>query len=427
MRHYHVKKGMLQGSVVIPSSKSQTLRAILFASLAQGKSTIYDYLPANDTQTMIQACRQFGAILNVCNNHIEIDGTNGKIGPIHTPIDAGNSGIVLRFCSAVSALGTSPITITGDYSICHQRPMQPLINALHQLNVSAISLHDNGYAPVRIQGPIHPGKVEIDGKDSQPVSALLIASAFTNGPTEIQVENPGEKPWVALTLEWFDRLGIPYETHDFNRYNLGGNASYQGFNYRVPGDFSSAAFPIAAALITQSDITLKNINMDDSQGDKALISCLQEMGAAIVIDSERHELHIKKSPALKGVEVDINDFIDAITILTVIACFAEGETRIYNASIAKQKECNRIHCIASELRKMGADITEHEDGLTIRRSFLKGATVHSHEDHRMAMSLTVAGLGAIGETTITSVECISKTYPTFLSDFNSLGANIESK
>jgi 3-phosphoshikimate 1-carboxyvinyltransferase len=427
MRHYHVKKGMLKGSIVIPSSKSQTLRAILFASLAQGESTIYDYLPATDTQTMINACRLFGATLNVSYNRIEIDGTNGKINPAHSPIDAGNSGIVLRFCSAVSALASSPTIITGDHSICHQRPMQPLLNALHQLNVSATSLSNNGYAPICIQGPIHPGKVRIHGKDSQPVSALLIASAFANGSTEIQVEEPGEKPWVALTLEWFDRLGIRYENHDFTRYNVVGNASYQGFDYRVPGDFSSAAFPIAAALISQSEITLQNINMDDSQGDKALIACLQKMGAAIVIDSEHHELHIKKSPLLKGIQVDINDFIDAITILTVIACFAEGETRIYNASIAKQKECNRIHCIASELRKMGADITEHEDGLTIRHSSLKGATVYSHEDHRMAMSLTVAGLGATGETTITSVECISKTYPTFLNDLNALGANIESE
>jgi 3-phosphoshikimate 1-carboxyvinyltransferase len=425
MSQFILKKASLKGEIATPPSKSHTLRAILFGTLGKGKTVIHDYLPSTDTQAMIEACRLFGATLEVTPKSIVIQGLNGKIDYAKDVINAGNSGIVLRFCSAIGALAKHPVVITGDDSIRHQRPMRPLLDALSQIGVSATSMRGDSYAPVIIQGPIKPGITKFCGKDSQHVSALLIASAFADGPTELYIENPGEKPWVALTLNWFDRLGIPYQNHEFEKYFLSGNVSYDGFEYHVPGDFSSAAFPIAAALITNSEITLKNIDMRDSQGDKELIHIFRQMGGNIEIDTHNKTLHVKNGTPLKGIKVDINDFVDAITILAVVACYAEGETQIYNASIAKQKECNRIQCVATELRKMGADITETEDGLLIRKSLLKGAQVHSYHDHRMAMSLSVAALGAKSETRVSFVECVSKTFPTFLQDFNALGAQLQ--
>jgi len=425
MTQYLVKKALLKGDIVIPASKSHTLRSILFGSLGKGKSVIHHYLPSTDTQAMIEACRLFGATLDVSSERIDILGINGKIDQAEDVINAGNSGIVLRFCSAIGALSKHPVVITGDHSIRHQRPMKPLLDGLSQLGVSTTSMRGDGYAPVIIQGPITSGKALIYGEDSQPVSAMLIASAFAEGPIEIDVKNPGEKPWIALTLDWFDRLGISYENHEFKQYRLPGNSRYDGFEYDVPGDFSSAAFPIAAALITQSNITLKNIDMSDSQGDKELIRVFQRMGGIIEIDEHSKTIHVKKGSVLTGVQIDINDFVDGITILAVVACFAEGETRIHNAAIAKQKECNRIQCIATELRKMGAAIIETEDGLLIRKSSLKGTRVNSYHDHRMVMSLAVAAMGAEGETCISSVECVSKTFPTFMRDLNALGADIE--
>ena len=424
MAQYLVKKASLNGTITIPSSKSHTMRSILFGALGNGKSVIHRYLPSADAQAMIAACRLFGATVDVSSDYLEIEGIKGIVQNTEDIIHAGNSGIVLRFCSAIGALASHPIVITGDYSIRHNRPMQPLLDALSQLGVLAASMRGDGYAPVIIRGPIQPGKIVISGEDSQPVSALLIASAFAGEPMEISVKNPGERPWIALTLKWFDQLGIPYENESYARYRLSGNARYAGFKYTVPGDFSSAAFPIAAALITQSELALANIDMNDSQGDKELISVFQKMGANIVIDDHCKTLHVKKGSSLSGTSVDINNFIDAITILAVVACFAEGKTVIRNGIIAKQKECNRIQCITTELKKMGADITETEDGLVIRKSSLKGTHVHSYNDHRMAMSLTAAALGAQGETTISSVECVSKTFPTFVRDFNALGANI---
>lgn len=425
MSKYIVSKNPLKGEIYIPASKSHTLRSILFGALGQGKTTIFKYLPSTDVQAMITACRLLGATIEVAPNTIEITGTNGKIRWAEDVINAGNSGIVLRFCSAVAALAANPVVITGDYSIRHQRPMRQLLEGLSQLGVSALSMRGDGFAPIIIHGPLKSGKAILSGEDSQPISALLIAAAFAKGPIELHVRNPGEKPWVALTLDWFDRLGISYENHAFEYFRLPGNSHYAGFNYHVPGDFSSAAFPIAAALITQSEVTIKNVDMHDSQGDKELITVLQKMGAVIEVDESNLLLQVKKGEKLKGIKIDINNFIDAITILAVIACYAEGETHIWNGSIAKQKECNRIQSIAMELRKMGADIVETEDGLRIRGAPLTGAHVFSYNDHRMAMSLAIAALGAKGETVISAVECVAKTFPSFVPDFNRLGAKIK--
>lgn len=425
MTRYFVKKSTLQGAIEVPPSKSHTLRAILFGSLSHGTSVIHRYLPSPDTEAMVSACRHFGATIKVFPNYIEIQGLGGHIQSTDDVIHAGNSGVVLRFCAAVGALAKHPVVITGDHSIRHQRPMKELLKGIGQLGASASSMRGDGYAPVIIQGPLQEGKAVISGEDSQPVSALLIAGAFAQGPIQLTVKNPGEKPWVALTLGWLDRLRIPYENDNFERYRLFGRAQCEGFTYHVPSDFSSAAFPLVAALVTQSDLTLHCIDMSDAQGDKEIIAVLKKMGADIHIDESNKKLYVKKGKRLTGQRIDINNFIDAITILAVVACFAEGETHLYNGAIARQKECNRIACISTELRKMGADIEETGDGLIIRPSSLKGAQVLSHHDHRMAMSLAIAGLGAEGETVITSTECVAKTFPSFVNSFQTLGALIE--
>lgn len=425
MEAYCITKSTLNGAISLPPSKSQTLRAILFASLASGKSLIHHYLPSPDTEAMIAACRLLGASIDLFPDRLEIRGVQGKIDHAEDVIQAGNSGIVLRFCAAVGALSSRPIVITGDHSIRHQRPMQPLLSALSQLGAIVQSMRGDGYAPVIIQGPIRSGSVFLEGNDSQPVSALIIASAFAEGPIEINVTNPGEKPWISMTLHWLERLGIPYQRSGFEQYTLFGNAQYEGFEYRVPGDLSSAAFPIAAALITQSELAIHNADLSDCQGDKELISLFQRMGAQIEIDSSSKKLLVKKGARLSGVVADINDFIDALPILTVVACCSEGTTQIQNAAIARQKECNRLRSITVELQKMGAHIEETPDGLIIHPSKLTGTRVNSHQDHRMAMSLTVAGLAAEGKTHLSPINCIKKTFPSFLYDFNRIGARID--
>lgn len=421
----YVKNSKLEGEIVIPPSKSQTLRAILFGALADGESLIYNWLNSPDTESMLDALSSFGARFEKEGERIKVKGLNGKIDFAEDIIDAGNSGIVLRFCTAIGALAPYPVVITGDRSIRHNRPMKPLLSALSALGVKVQSMRGDHFAPVIVHGPMQRGVAHLEGEDSQPVSALIIAGAFAKDPIEINVTNPGEIPWVELTLSWLKWLNIPYRQEGIFRYFLEGRSHYPGFVYKVPGDLSSLAFPLAAALITQSELHLRRVDMDDGQGDKELVQIFQKMGGNIEIDSNSQSLLVKKGNRLQGISVDINRCIDAIPILAVTACFAEGETLLYNGAVARNKESDRIYAMAKELQKMGADIKELPDGLRIRTSRLKGACLDSHLDHRVCLSLAVAALAAEGETIIERAECIDKTYSTFVSDLKGLGANIE--
>ncbi len=425
MTQFRIKPSKVKGTVNIPPSKSHTLRAILFAAMAHGNSEIRNFLHSPDATAMIEAMRSFGAKIDVTADRLRVQGLAGKLHAAENVIDSGNSGIVLRFVGALAALNPTYTIITGDHSIRHNRPVKPMLEALSQLGALAESSRLDGYAPILVRGPIQSGKAHLFGEDSQVVSAMLIACSFLHGNTTIEVSNPGEKPWIDLTLFWLKKFGIQIEHQDYSRYVVPGNSRIEGFNITIPGDLSSASFPIASALVTNSELTLTNVDMNDPQGDKKLIEVLQKMGANIVIDDAKKTLLICKDSKLQGIRANVNDFIDAVPILSVIGCYAHGTTEIVGASIARKKESDRLHAIATELKKMGAKIDEKPDGLVISHSPLTGAHVTSWLDHRIAMSLSVAAFGANGETVIDGTECISKTYPGFAHDFRTLGASIE--
>lgn len=416
----------LVGEVEIPSSKSHSIRAIIFASLASGKSHISKRLDSADIHHTIRACRQIGAKIEEVGDDLFITGTAGKFNSPNNEIDAGNSGQVLRFIGALAALSDKPTRITGDHSIQTNRPVLPLLNGLNQLGAKAISVKKNDFAPIEVKGFAKPSVIKVEGKDSQPISALLMLSAFLEGETEIEVLNPGEKPWIDLTLSWLKKFQIPFKNENYNRYKVSGKKKIPAFNYTVPSDFSSAAFPAVAALIANSQITLKNMDMEDVQGDKKIFEMLKEMGAHITYDRDLKTLRVQREKGtLIGRRLDINDYIDAIAILSVLGCFAKSETHIENAGIARAKECDRIACITIELRKMGAKITENKEGLSVYLSQLKGADLKTHQDHRIAMSLIIAALNAKGKSIIRNIDCISKSYPSFIEDMKKLGASLE--
>lgn len=422
MRKAKIYPGKLSGQIAIPTSKSHTIRSLFFAMMAKGKSRIEHPLPSPDTVAMLDAVRSLGAIIDMEQDTLIIDGCSGQLQSAEDVIQCGNSGQVLRFIGAIAALSESYTILTGDASIRHNRPVMPLLSALTQLGATAVSARLDGYAPIIVKGPLKGGKATLDGRDSQPVSALLMLGAFT--PLELHVTNPGEKPWVALTLDWFDRLGIAYENHEFTHYKMKGHSHLKGFEYTVPGDFSSAAFLIVAGLVTGSEIAIDNIDMNDVQGDKGVIFALESMGAKF--EFRNKELIVKKGSSLKGTRLDINDFIDALPILAVAGCFASGETEIVNAAIARKKESDRIHCIALELKKMGAQIEERPDGLIVLPSDLQGSKdLQTHHDHRLAMALSIAALRAKGESVIHGIECVSKSYPSFFEHLSRLGAKVE--
>ncbi len=418
-----VHPSTLHGGIAIPPSKSQTMRAILFALRARGKSTISDPLLSPDTHAMLCAIEQLGAKVQREEKIIHITGTQ-KLSPVQTAIDAKNSGIVLRFIGAMAGHLPSMTILTGDHSLQTNRPSDALLSALTQLGVKTHALKLPGYAPFVLKGPMTPGSALFSGVDSQPVSAMLIATSFLEGKTELHINHPGEKAWVALTLDWLHKLGANIVHETYARYTIYGPLCYEGFSYQVPGDFSSAAFPIIAALITNSEIVLHNLDVKDQQGDKRILQILHQMGAMIEVDEEKNQLRIHKHRGLHGVHVDINDCIDSLPILAALGCFAQSTMKITGAAIARHKESDRIHAISSELQKMGAKIEEHADGLTIFPSKLHGTSLDSHSDHRIAMTLTVAALGAKNESRIHGVHWMQKSYPTFVRDFQKLGAKI---
>lgn len=413
----------LSGSCFIPPSKSHTLRAIFFAALAKGTSQIERYLHSPDTVAMIEAVKMCGANVIQTKETLFIEGFDAKPKVPNNVIECGNSGITLRFISALGMLLPNYLLLTGDDSIRKRRPMQPLLDALSQLGCIAISSKGDGFAPVMIKGPISHAKATLEASDSQPISALLIASSFGPHPIEINASNPGEKPWIDMTLHWLRRFQIHIEHQNYEHYKVAGGAKINGFSYQVPGDYSSASFAIAAGLLTNSSIYLKGLQKDETQGDRKLLQILETMGARFVY--EKHGIYVEKDATLIGAEIDINDCIDALPILAVIATRAKTPTKIYNGRIARSKESDRISAMKQELSKMGAQIEETDDGLIIHPSKLHGSfNLDSHGDHRIALSLAVAALSASSPSQISDFSCTAKTYASFVSDFQKLGANI---
>lgn len=412
----------LRGSVTIPPNKSHSFRALLMAALANGTSHIQAPAVSKDWLLGTEALEMFGASVEPeADNTWRVEGTGGKLKTPDDVINAGNSGIILRFFSGIAACCPGHTVVTGDHSLRHIRPVGPLVEALSQLGAWAVSTKGDGHAPLVIRGPLLGGQAELDGQDSQPISALLIAASQADAPTELRVTNPGEKPWVDVTLEWLDRCGIEYSNDNYEVYRVRGHARWDGFTYRVPLDWSAALYPIVAGLITSdSEITVPGMDVTDSQGDKAVLDVLREMGADIDVAGD---VITARSSKLTGRTIDCNDFIDQLPLLAVVGTQAEGETVLTNAAICRQKECDRIRETAAALAAMGADVKECDDGLVVRQSALRGASLKSHADHRMVFTLAMAGLVAEGRTAISDIECIKKTFPHFVDAIAAIGAD----
>ncbi len=415
----------LGGQIQIPPSKSHTLRAILMGALALGASQIDSYLLSPDSEAMIRAVEQFGAKVVPCQDHMCIQGVSGKVLQPQKTIDCGNSGQVLRFVGAVAATLPGETYLTGDTSLQTNRPVGPLLSGLNQLGASARSLHHAGYAPIVVCGPWTKSRARIEGIDSQPVSGLLLAAAAMQKPLFLDVVDPKELPWIDLTLNWLQKLGVSFIREGYTRYVVLPKGPIQGFSMHIPGDWSSAAFPLAAAFVTQGALTLGNLDVFDCQGDKQILHWVREMGGEVEEDVVEKQIHVRGRGKLRGIRVDMDACIDALPILAVLGCFADGTTHLYNASIARKKESDRIATIVQELRKMGAKVEEYPDGLIVHSSPLQGADLYCHKDHRIGMSLVIAALGAKGESRISGVECFAKSYPGLIEALKGVGAKME--
>ncbi|MBQ8498232.1 3-phosphoshikimate 1-carboxyvinyltransferase [Chlamydia sp.] len=410
------------GEVTVPPSKSHSLRAILFASLSQGLSVIDNCLSSSDTYTMLTACKKLGSQIKIVGKSLHIQGNPHPQDNYHRRLHMGNSGIALRFLTALSALSPSPTLITGTHSL-KRRPIMPLLSSLKQLGIE-VRQKKSLSIPFVIRGPLSSGHTIVSGQDSQYASALAITAAIAPEPLSFSIENLKERPWFDMTLNWLNSLNISFSRkRDFLAFP--GGQSLKNFSYSVPGDFSSAAFLAALGLLSSSPnpTILHNLPAHDSQGDKQLFFLLKNLGANILIGEHHVEIH---PSSFSGGTIDMDPFIDALPILAVLCCFAKKPSRLYNARGAKDKESNRIKAISQELRKMGGLVYPTDDGLYIEPSRLHGAVVCSHNDHRIAMALAVAGVHASsGQTILCDTRCINKSFPHFVVTARTLHANIQ--
>jgi len=418
------KTERLEGEITIPSSKSHTIRAVIVASLAEGTSKITRPLKSDDTMAAVNACKALGAKINIENeNEWVVEGVNHNLVNPGEPLNMANSGTSLRLISGIiAALCDFEIELSGDESLS-ARPMQPLLKAFNELGAEALSANNDGYCPIKIKGKMSGGVTEVTGITSQYISSLLLACPLLEEDTIVRVTNPHEIPYIKMTLMWLDEQGIRYESlEDFTRFKVFGNQRYKSFEKTMPADWSSAAFPLVGAAITESNVLLKGLDVNDTQGDKAIIDYMKKMGADISVEEQGIRI---KGKSLQGSELDINSTPDALPALSVLGCFAEGTTTLINVAQARIKETDRIKVMAEELGKMDGDVKEREEGLIIHKSMLKGTKVRGHSDHRIVMALSLAALIAEGKTDITTAEAVNVTYPGYIKSMKALGAKME--
>jgi len=417
-----VKKSTVSGIISVPSSKSHTIRALAIATAAEGRSLIYNPLISEDTMAGLNAAEMLGAKIIKTDGLWKIDGTGGNFQKKANLINMENSGTSLRIFSGLAATANFPVTFDGDSSL-RSRPMKPLISALTKLGVNISST--DGRCPLTIAGPVQGGKTIVEGTSSQFLTALLIALPLAKENSHVKVTGLNEIPYVEMTLNWLCREGIEIEyPENMSYFKIKGNQTYPSFDITIPADFSTAAFPLCAALLTRGSITIRDLDFDDQQGDKAIFDFMKEMGA--VITKKRGLTEVVSEKNLTGKNFDLNATPDALPVMAVTGALTAGETALLNCPQARIKETDRIKCMSCELRKMGAEIEELDDGMIIKSSTLQGAEVESYGDHRIAMALTIAGMCcSTGETIINDAEAASVTYPSFIKDFKNLGADIE--
>jgi len=419
-----VKKSQLNGTVLIPGSKSHTIRAVAVASLAAGDSLIHNPLDSSDTQAAVACYRALGAEINTSDPGLwKVTGTSGTITPPPEIIDVGNSGTTLRIAmgSASLAQAGQTISFTGDEQI-QTRPVGPLMDALSQLGAKCTSLKNNGKVPVEITGKLTGGKTAIAATTSQYLSSLLLCAPLASKDTEIDVTLLNEPGYVQMTLDWLDKQQIQYDNQQFRKFKIKGSQSYKAFDATIPADFSSATFFLCAAAISAEQVTLLGLDFTDSQPDKAVVDYLKAMGADISIYENSVTV---KAATLKGAELDMNKTPDALPALAVTAAFAKGSTKLLNVPQARNKETDRIKCMAEELKKMDIDVEELPDGLIIGPSKPKPAELHGWADHRIVMALSLAGMNLDAQCTIDTAEAISVTFPGYVELMKGLGADME--
>ena len=415
------RKSCLHGEVQVPGSKSHTIRAVAIAALAHGKSTIRRPLDSNDTRAATEAYRALGADIETSRGAWLVTGAGGELRAPDDVIDVRNSGVTMRTAMGSCALLREGMAVlTGDEQI-RRRAAGPLASSLNDLGADVRSTRGSGTAPFVVQGRLRGGETSIEAVTSQYLSSLLINCPLSDGDSLIRVPLLNEPSYVEMTLDWLERQGIRVQREALREFRIAGGQAYQPVDRAVPADFSSATFFLGAGALDGNEIVLRGLDMADTQGDKAVVDYVREMGAEVGVEGDAIRV---RAGDLTGREFDLNNTPDALPTLAVLGCFAAGTTRLVNVPQARAKETDRIAVMAAELANLGARVEELKDGLIVHESRLKGAEVDGHGDHRVVMALAVAGCATPGTTVIHGAEAAAVTYPEFANHMVSLGAKI---
>ncbi|MBP1912802.1 3-phosphoshikimate 1-carboxyvinyltransferase [Thermococcus stetteri] len=389
----------VRGELDAPPSKSYTHRAYFLALLAEEDSVIENPLTCDDTLATVGAIRAFGA---------KVDGGNVK--PPEEPsagfVYARESGTTARFSVAIAG-GINGGTIVDGAGRLRARPMGGLVRALKDLGAEVKGSH----LPLTVRGPVKPGRVRVDAsKSSQFVSGLLLLASKVG--LKVEVEDPVSRPYVEMTLRTMEAFGVEFERDGFS-FEV--HPGVRGAKYRVPGDYSTASFFLAAGAL-YGKVRVGNLLRDDVQADMAFLDALEEFGARVRRGKDYVEV---ERDGLKAVTLDCSDFPDSFPILAVVAAYADGKS-VIKARQLRFKESDRVRAMAANLARMGVKVKELEDGLEIEGGRPKGAEIETFNDHRIAMAMTVAALGAEGPSIIDNPRSVSKSHPGFFDDLRRL-------
>lgn len=410
----------LDATVKITGSKSLTQRALIIASLAEGKSRICNALMSEDINYLITALRLFGIPIVVHDEHIIVEKATACLRNPGETLYLGNNGTSLRFLTSLAALAEGDVFIDGG-SRLRERPVGPIMEALRGLGVRCRSLGNEGYPPIVVTGGgLHGGRAGFrDTESSQYISSLLIVAPRAAGDVHIDLQgNTRSRPYIDMTVEVMNRFGVDVISHGERGYTVKAPQSYRGQTYVVEPDLSNASYFFLAAVLCGGRVRVPDIHPDTIQGDIGVLHIMEQMGASVTV-SERGVDVVGKGLIGGDMKFDMASMPDMVPTVAVLAAFREGRTVITNVAHLRLKECDRISAVVTELNRMGIDAQEMDDGLSITGGKAKGARIETYEDHRMAMAFAIAGLVTKGME-IKDKACVNKSFPRFWDTLESL-------
>lgn len=409
----------VRGSIRPPGSKSLTNRALITAALASGTTKLTGVLASDDTRVMVESLNRLGIPVthDVENCTMEVAGCGGKPPAEKADLWLENSGTSIRFLTAFCALGNGEYRLDGNERM-RERPISHLVESLNLFGVDVECELETNCPPVRMMAKgFSGGRTSIAGDiSSQYLSALLMAAPCASNSVDIEVTGDlVSKPYIDMTMGVMAQFGATVICPDPHRFSIAPQ-EYKATNYDIEPDASAASYFFAAAAITGGEVTVEGLTSYALQGDVHFVEALEKMGCEVDYGDDSITVRGGK---LSGVDIDMNAISDTAQTLAVVALFAEGPTRIRNVGHMRHKETDRVAAAVTEIRRLGVDAEEHEDGLTIIPGQIQAATIETYDDHRMAMSFALAGLRTEG-IRIADPSCTGKTYPHFFSDLEKL-------